>query len=66
MANVYIFSIIISKFYFKKKLYLIILFEVVRKLKIGFYYIILPFDLAIYLIIKRNIKFLLNTKKIIK
>ena len=49
IAGASIFDIIIGKFYYKKKLCLIILFEINKNLKVGFYYTILPFDLTIYL-----------------
>ena len=49
MASVGIFGIIVIKLYYKKKLCSIILFKVDKSLKIDFYYIILPFNLAIYL-----------------
>ena len=49
IANINIFGIIISKFYYKKKLYLIILFKINKNFEIYFYYIILLLDLVIYL-----------------
>ena len=54
VASASIFNIIISKFYYKKKLYLIILFKIDKSLKISFYYTILSFDLAIYFKIEGN------------
>ena len=54
MANIGIFSIIISEFCYKKKLYLIILSKVDKNLKISFYYTILLFNLTIYLRIEDN------------
>ena len=60
-----IFKIIISKFCYEKKLYLIILIEVDKNLEIGFYYTILPFNLAIYLQVKGNGKSLFDAKKIL-
>ena len=44
-----IFYIIIDKFCYKKKLYLIILFKIDKNLKISFYYIILSLSFYIYL-----------------
>ena len=54
IVNIGIFGIIVSKLYYKKKLYLIILFKVDKDLKISFYYTILLFSLIIYLKIKNN------------
>ena len=65
MVNTNIFGIIINKFYYKKKLYLIILFKVNKYLKISFYYTILSLDLAIYLWLKDDKRFLFNIKKIV-
>ena len=65
IAGTSIFGIIIGKLYYKKKLYLIILFEVNKSLKVGFYYTILPLNLAIYLQVKGNKEFLFNIRKII-
>ena len=42
----------------------IILLKVHKSLKIGFYYIILSFCLAVYLWVEDSEKFLLNTKEI--
>ena len=64
MASVSIFGIIIGKFYYKKKFYLVILFEIDKSSKVGFYPIILPFDLTINLLIEGNRESLLNVKKI--
>ena len=49
MASASIFGVIIGKFNYEKKLCLVILFEVNKGSKVGFYYIILPFGLIIYL-----------------
>ena len=54
MINIYIFSIVINKFCYKKKSYPVILFKVYKNLKISFYYAILFFCLIIYLKIKSN------------
>ena len=54
MASGSIFGIIVSKLDHRKKLYLIILFKVDKSLKVGFYYFILPFSLAIYLKIEAS------------
>ena len=64
VANTSIFSIIIAKLYYKKKSYSIILFKVNKNLKIGLYYTFLFLNLIIYLQIKGDKEFLLNTKKI--
>ena len=64
VASTGIFGIIIGKFCYKKKLYLIILLKVDKNLKISFYYTILPFNLVVYLRIKSGKKSLLNIKKI--
>ena len=63
--RVYYFDIIISKFYYKKELYLFILSKINKSLKISFYCTIWLFSLAIYLKIKDSEKFLLNSKEII-
>ena len=65
MSVMSIFGIIISKFHYKKKLYLIILFKINKSLKIGFYYIILSLNRAIYLKIKGSRQFLFDAKEII-
>ena len=49
IANANIFGIIIGKFYYKKKPYLIILLEINKNSKLGFYYTILFFSLTISL-----------------
>ena len=49
VIGISILSIIISKLHYKKKLYPIILFKIDKSSKIGFYYTISLFDLAIYL-----------------
>ena len=64
MASTSIFSIVISKLCYGKKLYLIILLKVNKNLEVGFYYIILSFSLAISLWIKGDKKFLFDAKKI--
>ena len=64
MASIDIFGIIVNKLHNKKKLYLIILLEVDKNLEIGFYYTILPLNLAIYLWVENGGKFLFNVKKI--
>lgn len=66
MANILIFDIIIHKFNYKQKLYLMILFEIYKILKINFYNTIILFYLAVCLQIKYNKNFLFNFKKIIK
>ena len=64
IANTNIFDIIIGKLCIKKKLCLIILFKVNKDPKLGIYYIILFFNLAVYLWINGNEEFLFNIKKI--
>ena len=59
-----IFGIIISKLCHGKKPCLINLLQVDNSLEVGFYCIILPFSLAIYLQIENNKKFLLYAKEI--
>ena len=49
MANTSIFGIIIGKYCYKKKPYLVILFKIDKGLKIGFYCTILSFGLTVYL-----------------
>ena len=64
VASAGILGIDIDKLYYEKKLYPIILLEVDKGLEIGFYYIILPFDLVVCLWVKENGKFPLNVKEI--
>ena len=64
MIDTSIFSIIIDKLYYMEKPCLIFLLKVDKKLEIGFYYIILPFNLAIYLWIKSGKKFSFDAKEI--
>ena len=54
IAGTSIFGIIVNKFYYKKKSYPIILFKINKSSKIGFYYIVLPLNLAICLRIEGN------------
>ena len=49
VASASILGIIIGKFYHKKKPYPVILFEIDKDSKIGFYFIILPFGLTVCL-----------------
>ena len=49
IVNASILDIIISKLYYKKKLYLIILFKVNKSPKIGLHHIIWPFGLMVHL-----------------
>ena len=65
MASTSIFDIIIDKFYYKKKLYLVVLFKIDKDLKISFYCIILFFSLTVHLWIKSDRKSLLNVKEIV-
>ena len=64
MANINIFGIIINKFGYKKKIYLIILLEMDRSLKVGFYWATLFFGLTVFLWIESGKEFLLNAKEI--
>ena len=66
IASINIFSIIINKFCYEKKLCLVILFKINKNLKKDFYYIILFFNLIIYLQIKDDKKFLFDAKKIVQ
>ena len=59
-----ILGIIIDKFRYKKKLCLVILFEINKSLKIDFHYIILYFDLTIHLWVKDGREFPLDVEKI--
>ena len=65
IAGISVFGIIINKFCHKKKLYLIILFQIDNSLKKGFYYIILLFSLTICLWIEGCKKFSLDVKEIV-
>ena len=65
VANASIFGIIIGKFCYKKKLCLVILFEIDENSKIGFYCIILPLNLTVRLWMEGGRKLLLDAKKII-
>ena len=60
-----ILSIIINKFRYKKKSYLIILLKVNKNLEVSFYHTILPFNLAVCLQVKGNKEFLFDVKEII-
>ena len=60
MAGASIFGIIISKLYYKKKLYPIILLKVNKNLEVSFYCIILPLNLAICLWVEDDEEFLLD------
>ena len=64
ITNNCIFCIIIYKFSYGQKLYLVILFLIKKHPKINFYYTVLLFSLAIHLKIESNKKLLLNAKKI--
>ena len=64
VAGTSIFGIIISEFCHKKKPYPVILFKIEKNSKVGFIYIILPFNLTIYLWIEDNRKSLLDAKEI--
>ena len=56
-----ILGIIVSKLCYEKSLYPIILLKVDKSLKVGFYCTILPLNLAVYLKVKCDRKFLLQT-----
>ena len=49
MAGIGIFGIILGELCYEKKPYLIILLKVDKSLEVGFHYIILPLNLALYL-----------------
>ena len=59
-----ILSIVIGKLCYKKKPYSIILLEDNKSSEVGFYYTILPFNLAIRLWVEGNREFLLDIKEI--
>ena len=59
-----IFGVIVSKLCYEKKLCPIILLEVDKGSKVGFYCTILPFGLTIYLWLKSGREFPLDVKKI--
>lgn len=59
-----ILSIIMGKLCHKKKLYPIILFEIDKDLKIGFYCAVMSFDLVIYLKIEDIYYFTFKIKEI--
>ena len=54
LANASILGIIVGKFRHEKKLCPIILFKVNKSLKVDFYCIILPLNLAVYLWVKSS------------
>ena len=54
VASTSIFGIIISKHYHGKKPYLIILLKVDKDSEIGFHYTILPFNLAVCFVGKKQ------------
>ena len=64
MAGASILGIIIGKFYHRKKLWPVILFEINKNLKVGFYYTILPFGLTVYLWVEGDKESSLDIKKI--
>ena len=59
-----ILGIIISKFNYRKKPCLVILFEIDKNSKVGFHYTILPFGLTVHLWIEGGRESLLDAKKI--
>ena len=65
IASASIFCIIIGEFCHKKKLYLVILFEINKGSKVSFHCNILPFGLTIRLWVKGDRKSPLNTKEIV-
>ena len=64
IASTSIFGVIIGKFRYRKKSYLIILFKVDENSEVGFYYTILSLDLTIHLKIEGDKKFSLDVKEI--
>ena len=64
VAGISIFGIIIGKFCYKKKPYLVIIFKIDKGLKVGFYYTILLLGLTVCLWIKGSRESLLNAKEI--
>lgn len=65
MTNTSLFYIIIRKFGYYKKFYLVILRIIDKSSKIDFYYIIFLLGLSVCLWVEGVGKFLLDTKKII-
>ena len=65
IADISIFDIIVYKLRHKKNLCPIILFKINKDLKIGFYYTILFFSLAVSLWVEDGIKSPLDAKKIV-
>ena len=66
MAGTCIFSIIISKLGYQQELYPVILFEVDKKLEVGFYHIVLMFALTICLKMESYGKSLFNFEEVTK
>ena len=64
LANIGIFGIIISILYYKKKPYIVILLEIDKDSKIGFYYMIVLFNLIVGLYIKSVRKSPIDAKEI--
>ena len=65
IASAGIFGIVVGKLHNEKKLCLIILLEVNKSSEIGFYHIILLFNLAVCLWVKSNEEFLFDVEEII-
>lgn len=64
MVDTCIFSIVLDKFSYLKESSLIILLIIVKSSKVGFYYTVLPFNIAINIKIKGNEGFSLNPQKL--
>lgn len=65
MTSICISYIVIYKFHYKQMFYLVILLLIDKSPKLGLYYIVLSFDLAICLKIEGDRELLLDTKEII-
>ena len=64
IANVGIFSIVVSELRYENKLCSIILLKVDKSLKVGFYYIILPLSLVVHLQVEDGNESLLDIEEI--
>lgn len=65
MANACILGIIIGKFGYWQDFNSVVLLEIDKNLKVGFYFIILLLNLTVYLRMKGDIELVLNPEEII-
>ena len=65
VAGTRIFGVVIGKLRYSKKPYLIILLEIDKSSKVGFFHTILPLSLAVRLWIEGSKKYPLDAKKMI-